>query len=116
MKAKKLMGVLCLMLGLAAFSIGTAQAAITYVTATVSAAGAISNGSSYVILTDVNTASPAFPANSQMILDNSTLQANQFLAAALTAWASTGKVRVLVDAPAVPFSVIFGVACVNYTP
>jgi hypothetical protein len=113
MKAKALVVVLCVMMGLAALSIGTAQAAFTYVTATVSATGGISNGSSYAVLTDVNTGTPAFPANSQLIFDNSTLQSNQFLAAALTAWSTGGKVRVLVNTPVNPFDLIFGVACTN---
>ena len=112
MKSKALVVVLCVMM-VAALSIGTAQAAFTYVTATVAATGGISNGQSYAVCTDVNTAAPAFPADSQLIFDNSTNQSNQYLAAALTAWSTGGKVRLLVNTPVNPFDIIFGVACTN---
>ena len=52
MKAKVLVVALCVMMGLAAFSIGTANAALAYYTCTISAAGGINNDNSYVIVTD----------------------------------------------------------------
>lgn len=106
---KGLVVALCLMLGVAVFSIGTANAAFTYFTCTISAAGGISNGNAYVILTDVG----ATFTDTYLVLDNSTSQANQFLAAALTAWSTGGKVKVLLNTPVNPYDFCFGVACTN---
>jgi hypothetical protein len=111
MKVKGLVVALCLMLGVLAFSIGSANAAFTYYTCTISAAGGISNGSVYIIVTDT-AATPAF-TDTYFVLDNSTGQANQFLAAALTAWASAGKVKVLLNTPINAYDLCFGVACTN---
>ena len=107
---KALVVVLCVMVGLASLSIGKAEAAFTYVTATISAAGGISNGSSYIVVTDINTTTPAFPPNTRLVLDNSTNQQNQFLASALTAWANSGNVEILVNTPVAAFDLCFGVA------
>lgn len=106
---KALVVALCVMLGVA--MVAPANAAFTYFTCTVSATGGISNGSVYAILTDAATPSTFGPI--QLTLDNSTGQANQYLAAALTAWSTGGKVRVLANTPVNAFDTIFGVACTN---
>jgi hypothetical protein len=111
MKAKVLVVFLCVMVALASLSIGKAEAAFVYVTCTISAAGGISNGSSYIIVTDTNTGAPAFPANTRLTLDNSTNQSKEFLASALTAWANAGNVEILVNTPVAAFDLCFGVAC-----
>lgn len=108
MKRKALVVALCLLMGVAAVSIGTANAAFTYYTCTISAAGATGAGSPYITVTDA-AATPAF-TNFTFILDNSVGQANACLAAALTAWASDGNVKIFINSPPANYDTCFSVA------
>jgi hypothetical protein len=107
MKAKVLVVALCLMMGL----VGTANAAFTYYTCTISVARVTGAGSPYITVTDT-AATPAF-TNNTFILDNSANQANASLAAALTAWSTGGKVVVFADSANLSYGPAFSVACTN---
>jgi len=109
MKAKKVMVVFCLMLGLVAFSLGTANAAFTYFTCTLSAAGATGAGAPYITVSDLGATFTDFT----FILDNSALQANSSLAAALTAWANSGNVKIFINSPPAQFDPCYSVAVIK---
>jgi hypothetical protein len=111
MKAKKLMVVLCLMVGMVAFSLGTANAAFSYFTCTISATGATGAGAPYITVTDA--ASPPTFTDFTFILDNSAGQANACLAAALTAWANSGNVKIFLNAPPANYDLCYSVAVVK---
>jgi hypothetical protein len=96
MKRKGLMMVLCVML-LLVVAVGTAQAG--YYTCTVDKAGAF--GTLYLVSLTDTALSPGWVGTQFFVIP--TAGQNAFLAAALTAWSTGGKVQVWLDAT-VPFT------------
>lgn len=91
MKRKGLVVVLLCVMGLATMAIGNVEAAGWY-TCTVSGCGA-TWADAYIMVTDT-AGTPAFPANTTFVIDNSTGKSNQMYAAALTAFANSTNVLV----------------------
>jgi hypothetical protein len=89
MKKKALMAVLLCVMGLGAIAIGNVEAAATFPgwnTCLIKQAGADNSGNYYVMLADAS-ASPSF-GDTIFIIDNSSGNAKDMYAAALTAWAN----------------------------
>jgi hypothetical protein len=91
MKKKAILVALLCVMGLAALSIGNAEAS-TWYTCTISRAGANWTPSYVVVLSDT-AATPKF-TDREFIIDPNSTQKKEIYAAALTAWANSSNVLV----------------------
>ena len=99
MKKKTILVALLCVMGLAALSIGNAEAAPPWYNCTISQAGANWTPSYVVVLSDTAT-TPAF-TNREFVIDSASAQKNAIYAAALTAWANSSYVLVYLQGTAV---------------
>ena len=98
MKKKTILVALLCVMGLAALSIGNAEAAPPWYNCTISQAGA--NWTANYVVTLSDTATPPAFTNRQFIIDIAAGKQKEMYAAALTAFANSTYVLVYINPPA----------------